>query len=180
MRFRLSPLLAVALLAIAAPVVAAEKGVVIRPGDLLAQPFIDAAKSGPLAANQPVTILLRKGAWVQVEAGGRTGWVRTLNVRMEAPPSQPQPAAGKSAASRPSINSLRSPSAMLRTGSSGRTVTTGVKGLDEEDIRQASINYQQLDQLAALGVPADEAKASAAQSKLAEVDMDYLKKGRGK
>ena len=52
-----SCLLAMLLFQASEAVAAPEKGLVIRAGDLMAQPFIDAAKSGPLTANQPVTIL---------------------------------------------------------------------------------------------------------------------------
>ena len=46
---------------------AAEKGMIIRAGDLLSQPFIDAASSGKLTASQPVTIVERKGPWVNAK-----------------------------------------------------------------------------------------------------------------
>ncbi len=141
-------LLATLLLCLASAAGAAEKGLIIRAGDLLAQPFIDSAKSGPVTANQPVTIVERKGGWASVEAGAAKGWVRLLNLR-------------------------------LRTGSSGRTVTTGVKGMDEEDIRNATPDYAELTELDGLGVGADDAKANAQKAKLTENTVDYLdNKGR--
>ena len=192
---------------------AAEKGSMIRAGDLMAQPFIDAAKAGPLTAKQPVTILKRQGGWIQVEANGQTGWVRTLNVRLDlggaspatgvglsnlAPGGDGGPgnaassnaggrganasanaggrganpnAGGRSANARPALN----PASLLRTGSSGKTVTTGVKGLEEEDIKNATVNYAELEQLNTLGVAEAEARANAEQSKLKENKVDYLK-----
>lgn len=194
---------------------AAEKGSMIRAGDLMAQPFIDAAKTGPLTAKQPVTILKHQGGWVQVEANGQTGWVRTLNVRLElggtAPvagaalanltpvagdrPGNPSSNAGGRGAD-PSANaggrganpnaggrsanvrSALNPASLLRTGSSGKTVTTGVKGLEEEDIRNATVNYAELEQLGTLGVAEVEARANAEQSKLKENKVDYLKARR--
>ena len=140
---------------------AAEKGLIIRAGDLMAQPFIDADKVGP------VTMVERRGGWVRVEAGGGTGWVRMLNVRLQA-------SAGGPAAGNPSAASL------LRTGSSGRTVTTGIKGLGEEDIRNASANYAELEQLGTLAVGAAETRANAEKSQLKESEVAYLKKGRGR
>lgn len=145
---------------------AAEQGLIIRAGDLMAQPFIDAAKAGPVAANQPVTMFERRGGWVRVETDGGTGWVRMLNVRLAASAAG-QPAAKPTAAS------------LLRTGSSGRTVTTGIKGLGEEDIRNASADYAELEQLGTLAVGAAETQEHAAKSQLKEHDVAYLKKGRG-
>ena len=147
---------------------AAEKGMAIRAGDLMAEPFIDAVKTGAVTANQPLTIVERRGGWASVEAGGKTGWVRLLNLRLD-----PGPIAANSGG-----NSL-TPASLLQTGSSGRTVTTGVKGMGEEDIRNATINYGELSELDKLGVDAADAKASADSKKLTENKVDYLKKGKG-
>ena len=146
---------------------------IIRAGDLLAQPFIDAISAAKLTASQPVTIVERRGPWVSVQSAGKTGWVRLLNLRLE--PSGPvRPA---TAAKPSNVSSL---SSMLRTGSSGRTVTTGVKGMDEQDIRNATPNYGELTRLEVLGVEADEARADAAKRPLIARKVDYLSKGRGK
>jgi hypothetical protein len=145
-----------------------ESALVIRAGDLMAQPFIDAAKVTPVAANQPVVILQRRGGWVNVQVAGKTGWLRALNLRL---------APGTS-------GSLNRAAANLRTGSSGQTVTTGVKGLDEEKIRNASVDPVQLARLATLAVPESTARGTAARKKLVETRVDYLKevkvKGKGK
>ena len=139
-----------------------ERGTVIRAGDLFAEPYIDAAKLGPLTGNQPVTITERRGGWLAVEVGGRRGWVRMLNVRLEAAP-------------RPAANT-----AALRTGTTGRTVATGVKGLDEVDIRGASIDREQLARLDQLAVSESDARQHAGQDNLKESRVDYLKPGKVK
>ena len=59
-------------------------------------------------------------------------------------------------------------------------MTTGVKGLDEENIRNASVDLQQVEALAALAATPDDARQKAATSKLAESQVDYLKKGKVK
>jgi SH3 domain-containing protein len=155
---------------------AAEKGSMIRGGDLMEQPYIDAAKAGPLTPKQSVTILERRGGWVQIESEGRTGWVRTLNVRLESSGTVPAAGAGPapSGGGKPSLK----PASLLRTGSSETTVTTGVKGIDDENIRNATVNYAELDQLRTLGVDDAEARANAAKSNLKESGLEYLKDGR--
>lgn len=154
---------------------AAEKGQILRAGDLLAQPFIDAAKAGAVTANQPVTILERRGAWASVESNGARGWVRLLNLRLE-------PGAARPGSARPSGGpaNFLNPAAALRTGSSGRTVTTGVKGMDEEDIRNAAPDYQELELLGTLAVTADDARATAQKVALKENTVAYLDKGRSR
>ena len=160
MRFA-SALGALALCIAAAPA-AAENGTVIRADELKAMPFIDAATSAKLPANQPVNILNRKGGWVEVEVNGQTGWVRMLNVRLAAGSSPAQGQANVRAAS------------LLRTGSSGRTVTTGIKGLGEEDLKGASPDPAQLAKLAEFAVPASEASANARASGLVEQQADFV------
>ena len=161
MRFA-SAVVATLALAMSAFPAAAETGAVVRAGDLKATPFIDAATSAKLSANQPVTILQRKGGWVQVEAGGQTGWVRMLNVRLAAGSSPAPNQANVHAAS------------LLRTNSSGKTVTTGIKGLGEEDLQNAVPNPAQLAKLVGLAVPASEASSNASASGLVEHPLDYL------
>lgn len=141
---------------------ASERGLMIRAGDLFEQPFIDAKKLGPLTPNQPVTIVERRGGWVSVDAGGKRGWVRLLNLRLEP---AVQPTAGRSTAA-------------LRTGSTGRTVATGVKGLDEADIRSASLDRGQLAELELLGVTDDAAKQYGSQNQLKDSLIAYLKPGK--
>lgn len=152
----------------------AEKGQIIRAGDLLAQPFIDAPSAAKLTASQPVTIVERRGPWVSVQANGKTGWVRLLNLRLE-------PAVAVAGLSRPAPSSRpKGLSSLMQTGSSGRTVTTGVKGMDEEDIRASTPNYEELTLLEGLGVEAADARASAEKAKLAERSVAYLDKKSGK
>ncbi|MES2095163.1 MAG: SH3 domain-containing protein [Pseudomonadota bacterium] len=157
----------------ACPAIAApqEAALVIRAGDLMAQPFIDAPKVGPVGANQPATILERRGGWVKVQINGKTGWLRTLNLRL---------APGASATAGRPANALTRSAALLRTGSSGKTVTTGVKGLNDEDIRNAAIDPEQQAKLDTLAVPESAARDAAARKKLVETKLDYLKPGKGK
>jgi hypothetical protein len=143
----------------------AESGSVLKAGELKAQPFIDAATTDRVAANQPVTIVSRKVGWLQVQSNGKTGWLRMTNVRL---------AAGAAGAPRPANASL------LRTGSSGRTVTTGVKGLGDEDIQNAVVNEAEVARLTSLALPSSEGTAYARQNGLQENRVDYLKAGKVK
>lgn len=140
---------------------ASERGVAIRAGDIYAEPFVDAPKVGAVAANQPVTVLARKGGWLSVEVGGKRGWMRMLGVRLEA---APRPAG----------------SAGMRTGTTARTVATGVKGLDEVAIRNASVNPVELAKLNTMGATEADARNLAVQNKLKESNVAYLKPGKVK
>jgi hypothetical protein len=141
---------------------AAERGFAVRAGDLKQQPFIDAAAAGSVAANQAVSVVTRQGGWVRVETGGQSGWMRMLNIRL--------------AVAAPA--STASSGAQLRTGSSGKTVTTGVKGLDESNIRGSTPDEAQVAQLETLAVDPSEAASHAASSGLQEQSVAYLKGSR--
>lgn len=150
-----------------APLHAAESGVVIRADVMRDKPFIDAAEVEKLAANALVTIAARQGGWVQVESGGKTGWVRTLNVRLGS--------GGTGGGS-----SLLAASSLYRTGSSGTQVTTGVKGLGEGDITAASPNAGQLAMLNNLRVTPAAASEQATQNGLKTNTVEYLPAGKKK
>ncbi len=147
---------------------AAERGVVLRAGDIKVQPFIDAASATTVTANEPVTVIDRKGGWMEVTAAGKTGWIRMLNVRL---------AGADTAGSAAHSGNLLTSASLLRTGSSGKTVTTGVKGLGEENLRNATVNTAELAKLSTLAVDPAEATANAKRSGLKETQADYLTKG---
>ena len=164
--------LIIAAVAVLSPVTgwAAERAFAVRAGELKQQPFIDAAAAGSVAANQAVSVLTRQGGWVRVESNGQSGWMRMLNIRLAVA----TPASGTGTGSSSNRSSLTSSGAQLRTGSSGKTVTTGVKGLDESNIRGSTPDEAQVAQLEALGVDPSEAASHAASSGLKEQSVQYL------
>ncbi|MEI7967856.1 MAG: SH3 domain-containing protein [Betaproteobacteria bacterium] len=121
----LLPALAAATALAQGPATPPVKGVTLQALDLKEKPFIDAGAVGQLAAQSPVTVLARQGGWLQVKADRGQGWVRLLSVRL----GSPDPVRNESF------------TAMLfnstRRGSSPTTVTTGVRGFSEEDLKQA-------------------------------------------
>lgn len=174
MRALIQKAIFLSLLALAIPAQAAERGLVLRDASIMAQPFIDAARNTQVIANQPVTILARKGGWVQVDAAGKQGWLRVLNLRLAVP------AGGVTTTKTPGAYNPLNSVAALYTGSSARTVTTGVKGMDIIDIRKATPDPAQLARLDALAATNVDARAYAAKSQLVETQADYLIKAGSK
>lgn len=158
----------IALGLLAAPALAAEKAAIVRAGELKDRPFVDAATVQPVAPNQAVTVLIRQGAWAQIDAGGAKGWVRVLNLRLDG--AQPQQGGG----------GLSSAASLFRTGSSGKTVTTGVKGMGEAELRNAVPNEAQLAQLDTFAVSPADARTRALQSHLTESNLPYIDKAKSK
>ena len=61
----------------------AQTAVLLRADTLRAEPFNDAAPMAQVAAGDAVRLLERKGTWSQVDASGKKGWLRALNLRPE-------------------------------------------------------------------------------------------------
>ena len=114
----LLPLLAWPLLCLAEP------AVMSKADSLYEKPFADAKVLGKFAAGQAVDVQKREGAWYQVKAAGKLGWMRMLSVRRTAP------AAAASAGSLTQV-------ATGRAGTGQIVATTGVRGLGEETLKEA-------------------------------------------
>ncbi|WP_410498092.1 SH3 domain-containing protein [Chitinibacter sp. S2-10] len=143
----------------------AEPGEVIRKTELREKPYLDSTVLLNITANTPVDIRSRKGAWMEVRlAGGQTGWIKLLNVRT-------------SSGSTSSSNAL---SNVMKTGSSGKTVTTGVKGLSAEQIKNAVPNLAEVNKMNSFAArPADAIKGAQANRLLAANVPELSSTGTG-
>lgn len=158
--------LALALMAaLAGGVVMAEQGTVLKDTSLRSQPLASAGEIGKLKANESVEITERKGAWAGIKtAAGTEGWARILNLRT-----------GSGAAASASGAQLAS---VFATGSSGVSVSTGVKGLSAEQLMSASPDSSQVSQLDSYAVASNDASQFAAQVPLNAQRVDYLAQER--
>lgn len=143
---------------------AGETAYTVRSTDIKAKPFTDAATLASLPVNSRVEVLTRKSGWMQVKNGGATGWVRMLNLRF-----------GDAAAQRKSGDSgLGALFNVAATGGSGSTVSTGVRGLSEEKLKNPSPNPRALAELRRYAVNEKEALTFGKSGKLATPRVGYL------
>ena len=151
------------LLALLFPLVAAaEPATVIRATDLKQAPATDSATVAALAENTAVDALERQGGWTRVKAASGEGWVRMLSLRFGG-------------AARPGDTGLSQAFNVARTGSSGTQVTTGVRGLDADQIAAAQPNPAELAKLQGFAADRNAAASFAAQGKLDAKPVDYPK-----
>ncbi|MDF2446457.1 MAG: hypothetical protein K0S46_1693 [Moraxellaceae bacterium] len=139
---------------------AAEPGTVLKATELRAKPFGDAEVLDELDAKSTVDIVTRQGAWAQVKAGGKSGWVRLLNLRT-----------GSGQRGDAGAGALAS---VFKTGSSGNTVTTGVKGLSEEKLKAAEPDPAEAKRLSQYRETEATARGYAKQAKLATQQVGYF------
>ena len=153
------------LVAIAAGTVLAEPGTVLKATQLRSAPLGSAEVVAELKAQQAVDITARQGAWAGLTtAGGQQGWARILNLRTGS---------GQAAAS--GANQLAS---VFRTGSSGTSVSTGVKGLSAEQLRGASPDFGEVSELDTYAANAGDARQFAGAGQLLEKRVEYLESPR--
>lgn len=144
---------------------AAEKlasGQVLREASLKKEPFSDAEDVTELEAGSEVHILGRQGAWLQVKAGEHSGWLRMLAVR-------------GAATSRAGDSGLTQAINVARSGASGTSVATGVRGLSKEQIQNAQPNTAELERMQRYVQSEDQARSFAQQKPaLAEASVEYV------
>jgi len=146
----------------------AQTAIVARATELQAQAQSDAATVATLAENTKVEVLRRSGAWSEVKTTtGQTGWVRMLSLRFEGSGSSGQ---------QPSANPLSGLSNLLSSGrnSNTATVTTGVRGLTEEELQNARANPAELQKMQKFATDKRTAQAFAQRAKLSPAAVDYL------
>lgn len=137
------------------------KARVIHNTEVKAKPEFQADALGTLDAETEVAVQDRAGGWYQIQATPLGGWVPLLSVRFEASAYRP----GKMG-----VSALWS---SVTTGHSDVTVTTGVRGLGEEEIRQASVNLEALSEIQKGAVTPEVAKMFARQASLESRQVQY-------
>ena len=143
----------------------AEPATLVRASELKAQPASDAPTVAQLAVDAAVDAGERSGGWVRVKtAAGAEGWVKMLALKYGGP-----------GVARKGDTGLTQAINVARTGASGTQVTTGVRGLDETDIKAARANPAELKKLEGY-VESKQGSASFAESgKLQAQRVEYPK-----
>ena len=141
---------------------AAESGTALKGDDIKAEPFRDAKKVATLAAGDKVNILKKDGGWLQISSAKGKGWVRMLSIRKGD--------ARKSSGGASGLLGLASG----RAGTGKVVATTGIRGLNEEELKAAQFNEAEVQRAESYASSRSEAARFAAQGKLAARPFDYL------
>ncbi len=145
-----------------------KNGTVLKNDSLKAEPFSDATEIGTIEKGRSVMILERKGGWYKIGTAKGKGWVRMLSIRTSKNPKRRLSPKG--------ILELASG----RTGTGTVVLTTGIRGLDEESLKTAKFNAQQLSILESFIVNRIQARQFAATGKLRAKTVPYLKEAKSK
>jgi hypothetical protein len=158
----------IAALLLLAPILClAEPASVIRATEIKQQPATDAATVAALAENAKVDALERNGGWTRVKAeGGAEGWVRMLALRYAGAGGAQQGDSG--------VAQILS---VARKGTSGTQVTTGVRGLDAQQLANARPNAAELKKMERYSASKEGAEDFAAKGRLQSQRVDYPREG---
>lgn len=148
----------------------AQKATALRDTVLRTEPFSDAAVVTRVSAKQSLTVLKRKGGWYQArDSRNHTGWLRMSTIRFGE---------GRAASSDTSDSGIGQTLRFLstgRSGASGTTVATGIRGLDSADVADATPDHNAIKRLDKFRVSASDARRYALNAKLRSQKLGYLK-----
>jgi len=167
MRFRYAFCICSLMAAFAATALA-EPVKIERDGALRAEPKADAAVVANLSAGADGEALARQGVWVQVKSGDATGWLFSFNVRFGSSGASGETSGGGAVLGR--VFGSHRPSV---------TAAVGIRGLGEEDLKQAQFDGGQLQQLDGFAATREQAETHAAQAGLTASRIEYLESAAG-
>lgn len=141
---------------------AAEIGTALKADDIKVEPFRDARTLAKLATGDKVDIIKKDGGWYQVNSAKGKGWVRMLSIR-------------KGDARKGSVNAGGLLAMTSGRAGTGKVVaTTGIRGLNEEELKAAKFDETELKRAESYATSKTAATKFAAQGKLVARSFDYL------
>ena len=154
------------ILAFAMPgAVLAEPVTMERDSVVYAEPRAGAGVAGNLGKGAAAETVTRQGGWLQVKAGEVTGWVYSFNVRFGAVGA----GSGEGSGAGSALGRIFAPRQRVNV-----TATIGIRGLEEEDLKQARFDEAQMRQLDGFAATREQAAARAASTGLDAVQVEYL------
>jgi hypothetical protein len=139
----------------------------IRTTEVKAKPFTDAQTLTVLPMRSRVEVLARQAGWTQVKSAASTGWVKMLSLQLETN--------GQGKRGDNGLNALFN---VASTGRSSSTVTTGIRGLSEEQLKNAKPDPQALQSAKRYAADSEEARRFAADGKLNAQSVGYSNVGQ--
>lgn len=136
----------------------AETGSAIKDDQLRAEPFTDAKTVANVKRGETLTILKKQGVWLQVKNTKSTGWVKLLSVKRAG--------TGTTTAS---SNVLKQSSG--RSGTGQIVSTTGIRGLNEEELKAAKFNEAEINAMESYTTSAKDAEQFAKAGQLKKVAL---------
>lgn len=149
-------------LCVAAASALAAPGTVLRNDKLYSQPSASSKVAASVPKGASVNILSKQGGWLRVTSGKSTGWIRLLSVRAGA--------GGLGGAGLGDVVGA----ATTRSDPSRVVAVAGLRGLNDEDLKQAKFNGEELARLNTWQATPAQARSFAAESGLTTANVAAL------
>jgi hypothetical protein len=140
---------------------ATEMGSALKADIIRAEPYADANKTGNFARGDRLEIISKKGAWLKIKTAKNSGWVRLLSVKRGT---------GKGGSEVAGLLDLASG----RAGTGQVVATTGVRGLNEEELKGAEYNAAEVKKLESYTQTFEQGQQFAQSGGLKAVMFSYL------
>lgn len=150
--------------ALCAAPAAAQQVTLDRDSPLYAEPRLDAAQTAQLKQGAAGEVVGKQGGWLNLKTAAGSGWLFSFNVRF--PPQKAgsgEPGAGSA------LGQVFGPRRSVSVTSS-----IGIRGLEEEDLRQARFDAGQMKLLDDYVASKQTAEEAARATGLAPVKVEYL------
>ena len=148
--------------------VQAAPGTLLRNESLRIQPFATARVAAQVSRGTLVDIVARRGGWLQIKTGRAQGWVRLLSVR-----------AGQGGAGGARLGDVVGV-ATRRSNPSRVVSVAGVRGLSEDQLRQARFDANELSRLDNHAATLSQGRSHASRSGLASVNVPALPRSQAR
>jgi hypothetical protein len=143
---------------------AAQQVTLERDSPLFAEPRLDAAQVAQLKLGATGEVIGKQGAWLNLKTPAGSGWLFSFNVRF---PSA-QAGTGDSGAGQ-TAGRLFGPRRSVSV-----TSTVGIRGIEEEDLKQASFNAGQMKLLDGYVATKEAAERGARATGLKPATVEYM------
>ena len=157
MRFALSVVL------LAAASAAAQQVTLERDSPLYSEPRLDSAEVAQLKQGATGEVVGKLGVWLNLKTSAASGWLFSFNVRFRSEGAEDSSGAGAV------LGRVYGPRRSVNV-----TSTIGVRGLEEEDLKQASFDAAQMKQLDGYTATKEAAADGARAKGLAQEQVEYL------
>ena len=142
---------------------AAQQVTLERDSPLYAEPRLEAAQVTQLKQGATGEVIGKEGAWLNLKTAGGSGWLFSFNVRFQSQKSGGGDGGGSA------LGRVFGPRQNVNV-----TAAIGIRGLDEQDLKQASFSDAQMKLLDSYTASKQAAENGARATGLAPVTVDYL------
>ncbi len=135
-----------------------------RDAPLYSEARFESRVVATLKQGSAAEVVAKSGAWLHLKSADATGWLLSFNVRFASGKPEAAPASGGSALGR-----VFGPRQSVSV-----TSTIGIRGLDEEDLKQARFDGGQMKLLDQSAASRPDAEAAANATGLTPARIDYF------